>query len=68
MYTKKYLNDLDKRLKMVPLISDYMFKAIMLRNVDIFKNFLIETMNIDIKPEENYILFLDKELIKENFK
>ena len=53
---------------MVPLISDYMFKAIMLRNVDIFKNFLIETMNIDIKPEENYILFLDKELIKENFK
>ena len=67
-YNDEYLKELDKNHTFIPLTRDYMFKAIMTRNIDQFKDFLIKTMNINIKSEDSYILFLDKELIKENYK
>ena len=68
MYTEEYLSDLDKSIKMIPLTFDVAFKSVMLKNVDLFKEFLIKTMYLDLTEEDNYILFLDKELIKQHFK
>ena len=53
---------------MIPLTFDVAFKSVMLKNVDLFKEFLIKTMYLDLTEEDNYILFLDKELIKQHFK
>lgn len=68
MYTEEYLKELDKSIKMIPLTFDVAFKSVMLKNVDLFKEFLIKTMYLDLTEEDNYILFLDKELIKQHFK
>ena len=68
MYTEEYLKELDKRIKMIPLTFDVAFKSVMLKNVDLFKEFLIKTMYLDLTEEDNYILFLDKELIKQHLK
>ena len=65
-YTEKILNNLDNNLKMVPLTFDVAFKSVMLKNTNIFKKFLIETMNLKIDFNRTNIIFLDKELIKEN--
>ena len=51
---------------MVPLTFDVAFKSVMLKNTNIFKKFLIETMNLKIDFNRTNIIFLDKELIKEN--
>jgi len=81
-YDKKYFDDLDKLvleemekepkdriIEFIPLTSDSMFKTVMRQNSEIFKDFLIKTMNIDINEEEDNVLyFLDKELIKVSIK
>jgi len=81
-YDKKYFEDLDKlvleemkkepedrTIEFISLTSDNMFKTVMRQNSDIFKDFLIKTMNIDINEEEDNVLyFLDKELIKVSIK
>ena len=67
-YNEKYLRKIDKKNTFIPLTRDYVFKAIMTKNVDIFKDFLIETMDLNITEDNNYLIFLDKELIKGNFK
>ena len=53
---------------MIPLTVDSVFKAVMQINSNIFKRFLIETLDLNIKPEECNVIFLDKELIKDNYK
>ncbi len=53
---------------MIPLTVDSFFKAVMQINSNIFKRFLIETLDWNIKPEECNVIFLDKELIKDNYK
>ena len=40
-YNEKYLRKIDKKNTFIPLTRDYVFKAIMTKNVDIFKDFLI---------------------------
>ena len=80
-YDKKYFEDLDKlveiemkkkpedrMIEFIPMTSDFMFKSVMKQNPDIFKDFLINTMNIDIDEDDNYLIFLDSELIKNNKK
>lgn len=80
-YNKKYFEKLDKlvleeskkdnkdkTIEFIPLTSDVMFKSIMRQNPDVFKDLLINTMDIKIDDNENCLLFLDKELIKGNIK
>ena len=80
-YNKKYFEDLDKlvleemkkepkdrTIEFISLTADFMFKSVMKRNPDIFKDFLINTMNIDIDEEDDCLIFLDSELIKNNKK
>ena len=67
-YTKEYLEKLDKKIEMIPLTVDSAFKSVMTKNTKIFKRFLIETLDIDIDPNNSNLIFLDKELIKENYK
>ena len=68
IYTEEYLKEVDNNIQFIPLTFDYAFKSIMMKNIDLFKDFLIKTMNLRIRDEDNYILFLDKELVKQNFK
>ena len=65
-YTKEKLEQLDKELTLVPLVKDYAFKSVMMKNTEIFKTFLIQTMNLNVKENDSHIILLDKELIKEN--
>ncbi len=67
-YNKEYFKKLDNEVKMIPLTYDFAFKAVMMKNIGIFKKFLIETLNLDISEDETNLFFLDKELIKENYK
>ena len=57
-----------KKYRFIPLTVDSVFKGVMRRNADIFKDFLIKVMEIDINEEDNMLYFLDKELIKGNIK
>ena len=67
-YDRKYFEVLDKlaleekkkkpeerKIEFIPLTSDNMFKSVMRQNPDIFKDFLINTMEIDIDDEDNFI-------------
>lgn len=67
-YNKDYLEKLDKKIEMIPLTVDSAFKSVMTKNTKIFKKFLIETLDININPSDSNLIFLDKELIKENYK
>jgi len=68
MYSKKYLKEYDKTHEFIPLTRDYLFKAIMLKNIEIFKRFLINTLHLDLDPKTCDMVFLSQELIKENVK
>ena len=67
-YTKDYLEKLDKKIEMIPLIMDSAFKSVVTKNTSVFKRFLIETLHLNIDPKDTNLIFLDKELIKENYK
>ena len=60
-YNKEYFKKLDKEIKMIPLTYDFAFKAVMMKNIGIFKKFLIKTLDLDISPDETNLIFLDKE-------
>ena len=78
-YDKKYFEDLDKlvekemeekepkdrKIEFIPLTSDFMFKSVMKRNPLIFKDFLINTMDLDINNDDDIHYYLDSELIKD---
>ena len=63
-YTRDYLVKYDKKKKFIPLTRDYLFKAVMTRNPEIFKKFLMKLMRLKLKPSDTNIRFLDKELYK----
>ena len=65
--TKEYLKKLDQEKLFIGLTKDSLFKAVMKRNPDILEAFLIDLMDLDI-DDEDYLVFLDKELIKGNIK
>ena len=80
-YNKEYFEELDRialedsykevenrRISFIPLTADFMFKAIMRKNTDIFKEFLLNIIDITLDDKDNYLIFLDKELIKGNIK
>ena len=65
--TKEYLKKIDQEKLFIGLTKDSLFKAVMRRNPDILEAFLIDLMDLDI-DDEDYLVFLDKELIKGNIK
>ena len=68
IYSRELLKEIDDSIQFIPLTFDYAFKSVMLKNIDLFKDFLIKTMHLHISDDDNYIIFLDKELVKQNFK
>ncbi len=62
-----YLKELDKRMEFIPMTRDFMFKSVMQRNANILEKFLVDLMNLKI-DKGDYLVFLDKELIKGNIK
>ena len=67
-YTREYLKELDEKIKYISLTYDYAFKSVMMKNRELFKKFLIRTLYLDLTLEESNLIFLDKELVKENYK
>ena len=67
-YTREYLKELDEKIKYISLTYDYAFKSVMVKNRELFKKFLIRTLYLDLTLEESNLIFLDKELVKENYK
>ena len=80
-YNKKYFRKLDKLVEeelkkemkdrkyhFIPLTRDYAFKTVMFNNPIIFRNFLINVLKIKNLPKKSEIVYLDKELVKFNFK
>lgn len=50
-YTETYLKELDKKIRMILMYNDKMFKAVMIKNSDIFKrlkNEGIEQNKLDV--------------------
>ena len=64
IYTKEYIEKLDKKNRFIPLTFDYAFKYIMVKNIDIFKRFLIETLRLGINEEDVELIILDSSLWK----
>ena len=62
-----YLKEVDKRMEFIPMTRDFMFKSVMQRNANILEKFLVDLMNLKI-DKGDYLVFLDKELIKGNIK
>jgi predicted transposase/invertase (TIGR01784 family) len=64
-FEEEYLKELDKKYQMIPLYYDKMFKSVMAKNIDVFKRFLIMTLNIDTDINSSKLNFMDKEFPKE---
>ena len=67
-----YLNEkdmlkFDKEIKFVPLTFDFIFKGVFLKNLDIFKEFILDQLELEINDDCN-ITLLNNELLKENKK
>lgn len=63
-----YLKYFDNNNMFVPFTYDKFFKMIMKSNTDIFKEFLIKTLDLNKYMRNNYIMFMDKELTYEHIK
>ena len=63
-----YLEYFDNNNMFVPFTYDKFFKMIMKSNTDIFKEFLIKTLDLNKYMRNNYIMFMDKELTYEHIK
>ena len=63
-YTKEYLEALDRKNMFVPLVADYAFKYVVVRNPNIFKKFLISTLRLDVDEDEVKLELLGEELFK----
>lgn len=64
--SKKYLRKVDKRLEMIPLNFDVVFKGVFEKNLDLLKRFLISTLELKLDVDNTKIELLNNELIKEN--
>ena len=64
-YTKEFLCRLDEKMEMIPLYFDQMFKAIMMKNSEVFKRFLIDTLRLNIDYGKSEIIFLNNEFPKD---
>lgn len=66
--TRQFLEDTDKKIELISLAFDVAFKSIFENNLDILKEFLIITLNLDLKTEDTTIELLNNELTNENIK
>ncbi len=64
-YTKEFLCRLDEKMEMIPLYFDQMFKSVMMKNSEVFKRFLIDTLRLNIDYDKSEINFLNNEFPKE---
>lgn len=65
---REYLKKVDKKLEMIPLTFDVMFKGVFEKNTDILKIFLISTLKLNLNANDTKIEILNNELVKENIK
>lgn len=63
-----YLKEVDKKVKMIPLTFDVVFKGVFERNTDILKRFLISTLKLELDVDKTKIEISNNELLKENVK
>ena len=61
----KYYQKVDKKLKLIDLTFDKMFKSVFASNKNVLKKFLLTELNLDMKPEETTIDISNNELLKE---
>lgn len=66
--TREDMIELDKKLKLIPITFDYIFKSIFIDNLDLLKDFILSQLDININPKECKIRLLNNELPKENKK
>ena len=60
-----YLKELDKKVTLINLTYDIVFKSVFQRNKNLLKDYLNSLLNLNIKKESK-ITFLNNELYKEN--
>ena len=49
---EEYLLKVDKKVKMIPLTLDVVFKGVFERYTDILKRFLISTLNLELDVDK----------------
>ena len=68
-YIRKHdYKELDRRLKLISLTYDKMFKGLFLKNKEILKKFILTQIELDIAPSECKIEILNNELPKDRIK
>ena len=63
-----YLSELDKKVKLLPITFDPVFKGIFGSNIDLLKDFILSVLEIDIDRDKCKIRLLNNELPIENYK
>ena len=63
-----YLSELDKKVKLLPITFDPIFKGIFGSNIELLKNFILSVLEIDIDRDKRKIRLLNNELPIENYK
>ena len=63
-----YLCELDKKVKLLPITFDPIFKGIFGSNIDLLKDFILSVLEIDIDRDKCKIRLLNNELPIENYK
>ena len=63
-----YLCELDKKVKLLPITFDPIFKGIFGSNIELLKNFILSVLEIDIDRDKCKIRLLNNELPIENYK
>jgi len=65
IYNNEYLKDLDKKLKLVPLTYDQMFKRLFANNEDMLKRFLITVLKLNLEKDRCKIKIVPNEPLKD---
>ena len=63
-----YLCELDKKVKLLPITFDPIFKGIFGSNIELLKNFILSVLEIDIDRDKCKIRLLNNKLPIENYK
>ena len=63
-----YLCELDKKVKLLPITFDPIFKGIFGSNIELLKDFILSVLEIDIDRDKCKIRLLNNELPIENYK
>ena len=63
-----YLCELDKKVKLLPITFDPIFKGIFGSNIELLKDFILSVLEIDIDRNKCKIRLINNELPPENYK